>query len=65
MILFHCREIRILIISSIEFDSRNVTAGSLFVAVKGYNTDGHDFISAAVTAGASAIICETLPEEHG
>jgi UDP-N-acetylmuramoyl-L-alanyl-D-glutamate--2,6-diaminopimelate ligase len=50
------------IISNIEFDSRRVTRGSLFVAVKGYKTDGHDFINAAVASGASAIICEILPE---
>jgi UDP-N-acetylmuramoyl-L-alanyl-D-glutamate--2,6-diaminopimelate ligase len=50
------------IISNIEFDSRKVTKGSLFVAVKGYKTDGHDFINAAVASGASAVICEILPE---
>lgn len=50
------------VISNIEFDSRKVTKGSLFVAVKGYKTDGHDFINAAVSAGASAVICEILPE---
>jgi UDP-N-acetylmuramoyl-L-alanyl-D-glutamate--2,6-diaminopimelate ligase len=52
-------------IASIEFDSRKVTAGALFVAVKGYNNDGHDFIRAAVASAAAAIICETLPEEQG
>ncbi len=46
---------------SIEFDSRKVTQGSLFVAVKGYKSDGHDFIDVAVKSGASAVICETLP----
>ncbi|MCX6325523.1 MAG: UDP-N-acetylmuramoyl-L-alanyl-D-glutamate--2,6-diaminopimelate ligase [Bacteroidia bacterium] len=51
------------IISNIEFDSRKVTSGSLFVAVKGYKTDGHDFINAAITSGASAVICEILPEK--
>ena len=51
------------LISSIEFDSRKVTAGSLFIAVKGYNTDGHDFIRNAVSSGATAVICETLPED--
>ncbi|MCX6321929.1 MAG: UDP-N-acetylmuramoyl-L-alanyl-D-glutamate--2,6-diaminopimelate ligase [Bacteroidia bacterium] len=50
------------IISNIEFDSRKVTGGSLFVAVKGYKSNGHDFINAAVTSGASAVICEILPE---
>jgi UDP-N-acetylmuramoyl-L-alanyl-D-glutamate--2,6-diaminopimelate ligase len=49
-------------VNNIEFDSRKVTGGSLFVAVKGYNTDGHDFIMDAVKSGAAAIICETLPE---
>ena len=51
-------------VSGIEFDSRNVTTGSLFVAVKGYKTDGHDFINSAVKSGAVAIICETLPENQ-
>ena len=51
-----------MIISSIEFDSRNVTKGSLFVAVKGYKSDGHDFITSAVSSGATAVICEVLPQ---
>jgi UDP-N-acetylmuramoyl-L-alanyl-D-glutamate--2,6-diaminopimelate ligase len=51
-------------VSGIEFDSRNVSGGSLFVAVKGYKTDGHDFIKAAVSSGAVAVICETLPEDY-
>ena len=48
-------------IENITFDSRSVTGGSLFVAVKGSKSDGHDFIEGAVKAGASAIICENLP----
>ena len=48
---------------NIEFDSRKVTAGSMFIAVKGYNTDGHVYITNAVAAGAVAVICEKLPEE--
>lgn len=51
------------IISNIEFDSRKVTKGSLFVAVKGYKTDGHNFISAAIASEAVAVICEVLPED--
>jgi UDP-N-acetylmuramoyl-L-alanyl-D-glutamate--2,6-diaminopimelate ligase len=50
------------VISAVEFDSRKVTIGSMFVAVRGYNTDGHNYIDSAVISGASAIICETLPE---
>jgi UDP-N-acetylmuramoyl-L-alanyl-D-glutamate--2,6-diaminopimelate ligase len=49
-------------ISGIEFDSRKVKTGSLFVAVKGYKTDGHDFIDSAVASGAVAIIYEKLPD---
>jgi UDP-N-acetylmuramoyl-L-alanyl-D-glutamate--2,6-diaminopimelate ligase len=51
------------LISGIEFDSRKVVKDSLFVAVKGYRSDGHDFISSAISSGASAIICEKLPEK--
>ena len=50
------------VISGIEFDSRKVQKNSLFVAVKGYKTDGHNFINLAIASGASAVICETLPE---
>jgi UDP-N-acetylmuramoyl-L-alanyl-D-glutamate--2,6-diaminopimelate ligase len=51
------------VISAIEFDSRKVKPDSLFVAVKGYKSDGHDFISSAVELGATAVICEVLPEK--
>ena len=50
------------IVASIEFDSRKVTRGSLFVAVKGYMTDGHDYISSAIDSGAVAVICEHIPD---
>jgi len=50
-------------VSAVEFDSRKVAGGSMFVAVRGYNTDGHNYISSAVASGASAILCETLPEK--
>lgn len=53
-----------LVVSSVEFDSRKVTAGSLFVAVRGSKSDGHNFIKDAVTSGAVAVICEKLPEKH-
>ena len=48
-------------IDNITFDSRSVTEGSLFVAVRGSKNDGHGFIDGAVKSGASAIICETFP----
>jgi UDP-N-acetylmuramoyl-L-alanyl-D-glutamate--2,6-diaminopimelate ligase len=50
------------VISGVEFDSRKVKDGSLFVAVKGYKSDGHDYIGSAIAAGASAVLCEKLPE---
>ena len=49
-------------VTAIVFDSRKVIAGSLFVAVKGYNTDGHKYIDQAVTMGADTVICEELPD---
>ena len=48
-------------ISAIVFDSRKVVPGCLFVAVKGTQVDGHDYISQAVNDGAAAVICEVLP----
>lgn len=45
-------------ISSVEYDSRKVTPGSLFVAIKGYETDGHLYIQQAIKAGAKAIVLE-------
>lgn len=49
-------------ISSLECDSRKIKLGSLFVAVRGYNVDGHKFIPLVTLAGAAAIVCEDLPE---
>lgn len=50
-------------ITSIEFDSRKVQAGTLFVAQPGTSVDGHDFIAKAIELGAVAIVCERIPEE--
>ncbi|BAU56032.1 UDP-N-acetylmuramoyl-L-alanyl-D-glutamate--2,6-diaminopimelate ligase [Mucilaginibacter gotjawali] len=48
-------------ISAVVFDSRKVTPGCLFVAVKGTVSDGHDYILQAINEGAAAVICEELP----
>ncbi|MEX1187653.1 MAG: UDP-N-acetylmuramoyl-L-alanyl-D-glutamate--2,6-diaminopimelate ligase [Bacteroidia bacterium] len=53
-----------LAILSLTSDSRKVEKNSLFVAVKGIHSDGHDFISMAEEKGAIAIICEQLPSER-
>lgn len=45
-------------ISSIENDSRNVKKGSLFICIKGFTVDGHNYASTAVKNGAAAVISE-------
>lgn len=50
-------------ITKITEDSRPVTAGTLFVALRGTQADGHRFIPSAIEAGSRAIVLETLPEE--
>jgi UDP-N-acetylmuramoyl-L-alanyl-D-glutamate--2,6-diaminopimelate ligase len=50
-------------ISQIDFDSRAVKKGSLFVAQKGVSVDGHLFIDKAIRLGATSVICEVLPEK--
>ncbi len=49
-------------VTGIQFDSRKATQGTVFVATRGTATDGHDFIGMAIEKGASAVICETMPE---
>ena len=49
-------------IAGINIDSRKIEPGHLFVAVKGTQTDGHAYIDKAIEKGASAIVCEILPE---
>ena len=48
-------------ITGVDIDSRRVTAGHLFVAIRGTQTDGHQYIEKAVGQGAIAILCEELP----
>lgn len=50
-------------ISSVQFDSRKVSEGCLFVAIKGLTADGHGFIDQTIKNGAVAIVCEYLPEK--
>ena len=49
-------------IDGVEIDSRLIEPGFLFIALKGTQTDGHRFISAAIEKGASAVLCQELPE---
>lgn len=50
-------------VAKIEFDSRIVGPDDVFVAIKGTVSDGHAFINKAISQGAKAIVCETLPDE--
>ena len=50
-------------ITGINIDSRKICNGHLFVAIKGTVTDGHKYIAKAIELGASAVLCETFPEE--
>lgn len=45
-------------VSSIAYDSRQVTPGGLFVAIRGYHVDGHTFIRQAIQRGATSIIVD-------
>jgi UDP-N-acetylmuramoyl-L-alanyl-D-glutamate--2,6-diaminopimelate ligase len=51
-----------ILVSAIVIDSRKVVAGSVFVAIKGLQSDGHAYIDKAVSLGAVAIVCEVMPE---
>lgn len=50
-------------IDDIQFDSRKVSANTLFIAQKGLHFDGHQFIDQTIENGAVAIICEDVPEK--
>jgi UDP-N-acetylmuramoyl-L-alanyl-D-glutamate--2,6-diaminopimelate ligase len=50
-----------LAVSGIQFDSRKIKQGDIFIAVRGTQADGHQFISAAIKSGAKAIVCEAMP----
>ena len=50
-------------ITEITADSRRCKPSAMFVAVRGVNVDGHDYIRAAVENGASAIVCEEIPTD--
>lgn len=50
-------------ITALHIDSRNVTDGSCFIAIKGVATDGHQYIPQALSNGAIAIVCETMPDD--
>ena len=50
-------------ITGVNIDSRRIAPGHLFVAIPGTQTDGHCFIGKAIELGATAVLCEKLPEK--
>lgn len=50
-------------VSDLQFDSRRVGKGTVFVAQRGTKVDGHSFISTAIEKGAVAVVCEEMPAE--
>jgi len=49
-------------IDNLSFDSRKIEANSLFIAIKGTQSDGHQYIAQTIEKGAIAVVCEDLPE---
>lgn len=50
-------------VSHLSFDSRKISEGGLYIAVRGVAVDGHQFIGKAIDNGASVIVCENFPEQ--
>ena len=48
-------------ITDLQIDSRKVSEGSCFIAIKGSITNGHEFIESAIAKGANVIVCEEEP----
>ncbi|MCD6346837.1 MAG: UDP-N-acetylmuramoyl-L-alanyl-D-glutamate--2,6-diaminopimelate ligase [Bacteroidales bacterium] len=51
-------------IKDMFLDSRLISEGCFFVALSGTQVDGHDYISQAIEKGATAVLCEQLPENY-
>lgn len=49
-------------VNGMEIDSRNIKENNAFIAIKGTQADGHNYIEKAIELGATTIICEKLPE---
>ena len=47
----------------LQFDSRKVGLDDVFVAIKGTQSDGHQFIKKAIDQGALAVVCQQIPKE--
>lgn len=52
-----------ILVNALHFDSREASQGSLFIAINGTQTNGHQYIKATIQQGAIAIVCEKMPDE--
>lgn len=50
-------------VTDLQIDSRQVGKGSCFIAIRGQQSDGHEYIRMAEEKGAAAIVCEQIPAE--
>ena len=50
-------------IGALEYDSRKIKAGDCFFAVRGTQSDGHNYIASAIKSGAVAVVCQELPQQ--
>jgi UDP-N-acetylmuramoyl-L-alanyl-D-glutamate--2,6-diaminopimelate ligase len=50
-----------LVVNCLNFDSRKIEHGDVFIAIRGTISDGHDFIEKAISLGATSVICKELP----
>ncbi len=48
-------------VKDVQIDSRKVSGGSLFIAIRGVSTDGHQFVDKVVAGGAVAVVVESMP----
>ncbi len=48
-------------VTNLQVDSRKITTGSCFIAIKGTTADGHNYIDTAISNGAAVVVCEILP----
>lgn len=51
-------------IKGVNIDSRKIEQDHLFIAVRGTQADGHNYIDKAIESGATAIVCEEIPEKR-
>ncbi len=51
-------------ITGVSYDSRTTVPGDIFVAVTGYESDGHQYIKTAIQKGAVCVLCEEKPDDE-